>query len=67
LLAGEHEPHTDDLHEVDDILEVAGAGGLRVHLAPVVGAAAPPAAPVNGWHPLPEEVIAAYALKSGRV
>lgn len=67
LLAGEHEPHTDDLHEVDDILEVAGAGGLRVHLVPVVGAAAPPAAPVNGWHPLPEDVIAAYALKSGRV
>jgi hypothetical protein len=65
LLVGESEQHTDDLHEVDDIIEVAVAGGLHVHLEP---AAAPAAAlePVNGWHPLPEGVIAAYALKSGR-
>lgn len=67
LLAGEHEPHTDDLHEIDDILQVTGGAGLHVHLAPLVGAAPAPPAPVNGWHPLPEDVIAAYALKSGRV
>jgi hypothetical protein len=68
LLADEHEPHTDDLHEIDDILQVTGGAGLHVHLVPVVGAAPPPLpAPVNGWHPLPEGVIAAYALKSGRV
>jgi hypothetical protein len=67
LLAGEHEPHTDDLHEIDDILQVTGGAGLHVHLAPVVGAAPPLPAPVNGWHPLPEDVIAGYALKSGRI
>jgi len=67
LLPGTDELHTDDLHEVDDIFEVAVAGGLHVHLEPVAAAPASPIEPVNGWHPLPEGVIAAYALKSGRV
>lgn len=66
LLRDVDEPHTDDLHEVDDLIAVAVAGGWHVHVEPAPDAAAVPTEPTNGWHPLPEDVIAAFARKSGR-
>ena len=62
LLPGSDELHTDDLHEIDDCLEVTRVGGLHVHLD---GAAAGAPGPVfvNGWLPLPPAVIAAWKAR----
>ena len=59
LLPGTDELHTDDLHEVDDCLEVTRVGGLHVHLEKAAGSAPDPVF-VNGWLPLPPAVIAAW-------
>ncbi|MBE0564855.1 MAG: DUF1543 domain-containing protein [Krumholzibacteria bacterium] len=59
LLPGADALHTDDLHEVDDCLEIVRVGALHVHLEPAPGSDGTPQF-VNGWLPLPAEVIAAW-------
>jgi hypothetical protein len=59
LLPDTDELHTDDLHEVDDCLEIARVGGLHVHVS-ADAAAGGASAPRNGWLPLPADVIAAW-------
>jgi len=63
LLQGLVFVHTDDLYEVDDCLEIGAVAGLHVHLEPTgeVGTLDPN----NGWHPLPDEVIADYMARHG--
>ena len=46
---------------MDDCLEVARVGGLHVHLEAADGAGGPEC--VNGWLPLPAEVIAAWRAR----
>lgn len=59
LLPGTDELHTDDLHEVDDCLEVTRVGGLHVHLE-MAAESSPGPVFVNGWLPLPPAAIAAW-------
>ncbi|MCB1181939.1 DUF1543 domain-containing protein [bacterium] len=53
--------HTDDLYDVDEVLEVGVVGEWHVGLEP--GAVPVPLEPHNGWLPLPEELIAAFAAR----
>lgn len=62
LLRGFDEVHTDDLHDVDDCLEIGEVAGWRVVLEADPSAA--PAAPVNGWLPLPEDAIRRFKQRS---
>ena len=63
LMQGLEFVHTDDLYELDDCLEIGEVGGLHVHLE---ATDAPESRePHNGWHPLPEEVIADYMARHG--
>jgi hypothetical protein len=55
LLQTHVETHKDDLHEVDDCLQVARIGEWHVHLTPDSGAGDP--AVSNGYFPLPKSVI----------
>jgi hypothetical protein len=55
LLRGHDETHKDDLHEIDDCLQVARIGAWHVHLAPDASATDPHVA--NGYFPLPKSVI----------
>jgi hypothetical protein len=64
LLGGTDSLHTDDLLDVDDCLDIAQVDGLHVHLEPT-GGATPPLVPNNGYHVIPEGVVAAYAAKRG--
>ena len=50
LLQGHEEIHKDDLHEIDDCLQVGRAAGWHVHLIPDARATTPPA--INGYFPL---------------
>lgn len=58
LLRGLDSVHTDDLYDVDDCLEIGQVAGLHVQLE----ANGEPSRldPVNGWHPLPAERVAAW-------
>ncbi len=62
LLRGFDEVHTDDLYDVDDCLEIGEVAGWRVALQ--ADADAVPAAPVNGWLPLPEDAIRRFKERS---
>ena len=62
LLRGTDSLHTDDLHEVDDCLQVARVGNLHVHVEPAADADAQPVY-VNGWLPVPEAAIAAWKAR----
>lgn len=64
LLIDQDEQHTDDLHEVDDLVAVARVGDLHVHLEPTGESAE--LAPVNGWLPLPAAVLEEYRRRTGR-
>lgn len=55
LLQGHESIHKDDLHEIDDCLQVARIGAWHVHLAPDASASNPDI--VNGYFPLPKSVI----------
>ena len=55
LLQGFDEIHKDDLHEIDDCLQVGRVGKLHVHLTPDIGASDPVV--TNGYFPLPKSVI----------
>ena len=61
LLPNHDSVHKDDLYDVDDVLEVRGAGDLHVHLTPDAAAENPPV--TNGYFPLPRSVIAAWLEK----
>jgi len=61
LLRGFQSVHTDDLYEVDDILQIKEVGGWHVCLEPCDEP--PRLEPINGYLPLPEELIAAYARR----
>ena len=55
LLRGHDETHKDDLHEIDDCLQVARIGTWHVHLTPDADARDPEIS--NGYFPLPKSVI----------
>lgn len=61
LLVGMQQVHTDDLHDVDDCLEVTEVDGFHVHLEPTTEPEV--FQPNNGYHIIPEAVVAAYAAK----
>lgn len=50
--------HTDDLHEVDDCIELSQAGRLHIHLRET--AVQSLCRPVNGYHLIPEPAIQDY-------
>jgi hypothetical protein len=54
--------HTDDLHDVDDCLEIGQASGWHVRLEPAAGHGEDLQVH-NGWMPLPEETIAAFVAR----
>lgn len=62
LLRGALERHTDDLHEVDDCLQVDRVGGLHVHLEPAADLDDEVRC-VNGWLPVPAAAIAAWQAR----
>ncbi|HKT42197.1 MAG TPA: DUF1543 domain-containing protein [Rhodanobacteraceae bacterium] len=55
LLPKHVETHKDDLHEIDDCLQVARVGAWHVHLAADANAREP--AVTNGYFPLPKSTI----------
>jgi hypothetical protein len=55
LLQNHDETHKDDLHEIDDCLQIGRIGEWHVHLTPDAGATDPQVA--NGYFPLPKSVI----------
>ena len=55
LLQNHVETHKDDLHEVDDCLQVARIGAWHIHLTPDASAGDPEIS--NGYFPLPKAVI----------
>jgi hypothetical protein len=55
LLRGHDETHKDDLHEIDDCLQVARIGTWHGHLTPDADARDPEIS--NGYFPLPKSVI----------
>jgi hypothetical protein len=55
--------HTDDLHDVDDCLEVGLIGALHIGLTPCAEKA--PLIPVNGYHIIPEAIVQAYMERKG--
>jgi hypothetical protein len=55
LLQNHDETHKDDLHEIDDCLQVGRIGEWHVQLTPDAGATDPHVA--NGYFPLPKSVI----------
>lgn len=61
LLQGHHEIHKDDLHEVDDCLQVARVGTWHVHLTADAGTTDPKV--VNGYFPLPQSVVDAWIAR----
>jgi hypothetical protein len=61
LLRGTQSVHTDDLYDIDDCLEVTEVDGLHVWLEPTSETAM--FAPNNGYHIIPPEIVAAYAVK----
>jgi hypothetical protein len=63
LLQGFESVHTDDLYEVDDCLQIGQVAGLHVHLEPTDQPDRQE--PHNGWHPLPDDVIAAHMAQHG--
>lgn len=60
LLRGTQSLHTDDLFDVDDCLEIAEVDGY--HLALELTAEAQPFEPHNGYHIIPPEIVATYAM-----
>ena len=58
---GEQEVHTDDLYDVDDCLEISRIGAHHVVLEPTTATSTP--WPVNGYHIIPNEIIAAYLAR----
>src|SRR5579875_3746132 len=58
LLQGHDEIHKDDLHEIDDCLQVGRVGEWHVHLLPDAAARDPEV--VNGYFPLPKSTIDAW-------
>ncbi|MBS0431911.1 MAG: DUF1543 domain-containing protein [Proteobacteria bacterium] len=61
LLQGCDEIHKDDLHDIDDCLQVARIGTWHVHLTPDAGATDPHV--TNGYFPLPKSVIDAWMVR----
>ena len=55
LLQGHVGTHKDDLHEIDDCVQVARIGAWHVHLTPDANARDPDV--TNGYFPLPKYVI----------
>jgi hypothetical protein len=47
LCQGMYQVHTDDLFEVDDLIEIEKVSGYYLNLTPKAGAKAPE--PINGW------------------
>jgi hypothetical protein len=60
LLRGTQSVHTDDLYDIDDCLEIAEVDGYHVHLEPT--SKIEPFEPNNGFHVIPKEVVAQYAV-----
>lgn len=58
LLQRHVETHKDDLHEIDDCLQVARIGAWHVQLTPDASAGNPEI--FNGYFPLPKSVIDAW-------
>lgn len=56
--------HTDDLHDVDDCLELGMIGVHHIVLEPATEAALP--APVNGYHIIPDEVVRDFLSRRRR-
>ena len=61
LLQSHVETHKDDLHEIDDCLQVARIGEWHVHLTPDAQASDPEIA--NGYFPLPKAVIDSWIAR----
>lgn len=58
LLQGFESIHKDDLHEIDDCLQVETAGRLHIHLEADPSATAPVIS--NGYFPIPARTISAW-------
>ncbi len=65
LLPGHVETHKDDLHEIDDCLQVARVGTWHLHLTPDAGARDPEI--TNGYFPLPKSVIDNWIVRRENV
>ncbi|MGH8146580.1 MAG: DUF1543 domain-containing protein [Rhodanobacteraceae bacterium] len=55
LLQNHEETHKDDLHDIDDCLQIGRIGEWHVHLTPDASASGPQVA--NGYFPLPKSTI----------
>jgi hypothetical protein len=58
LLVGKESVHRDDLHAIDDLIEVEPGDGWQLHLTPDSDAGAPVVS--NGYFPLPNRTILAW-------
>lgn len=65
LLQGHDSIHKDDLHEVDDCLQVARVGAWHVQLTPDSNASDPEI--TNGYFPLPKAVIDSWIARRTKV
>lgn len=61
LLQGHEQTHKDDLHEIDDCLQVGRVAGWHLHLIADPQATTPAA--VNGYFPLPKSAIDAWLAR----
>ena len=61
LLRGAQSVHTDDLFEIDDCLEIVEVDGQHIRLEPAADQTC--LDPHNGYHIIPPEIVAAYALR----
>ena len=64
LLQDHEEIHKDDLHEIDDCLQIGRIGTWHVHLAPDANASDPSV--INGYFPLPKSTIDAWLANRKR-
>jgi len=63
LLAGKQSVHRDDLHAIDDFVQIEPGDGWYPHLIPDAAAVAPEV--TNGYFPLPKATIEAWSAKHG--
>jgi len=64
LLRGAYQLHTDDLYDIDDILEISSVDGHRVVLTRSDGTDAAPPTANCGYHIIPQEIIDRHAARS---
>ncbi len=65
LLRGRYQVHTDDLYDIDDILEVSEVDGYRVVLTPADDDGAAHLVAHAEYHVIPQDVIDAHVADRG--